>query len=298
MVTLDVGETIVGKWNGNKYTIIKKLGHGGTGHVYLVEDAKNRKKYAMKISDDSISLNREYNLLRRFSYINIVVRVYEQDDIYIGSEQLNFILLEYIQGKTLKELTYRKVDINIALGIIIIILEGLKKFHGEGYILGDLKLENIMVDRGHHNLRIIDLGGVVEEGGTIKEFTPAYDRASWKCGERRSEGSYDIFTVNMVLIRLLLDQEIDPRKNDINYIMNKIRLMGINEKVQVYILNILRGKSYSVENLKKGFIKIYKEEERNKAKIRNDKRDRRINFMLAVSCISFVLVTVFIYYNL
>ena len=59
-----IGTEIVGKWHRNKYTIIKELGSGANGIVYLAE--KQGKKIAIKISDDPVSIMSEVNVLKSF----------------------------------------------------------------------------------------------------------------------------------------------------------------------------------------------------------------------------------------
>ena len=61
------GDQIVGKWNKNEYRIIKELGHGANGIVYLVE-SKNR-LFALKLSDNGTSIISEMNTLKSFSKV-------------------------------------------------------------------------------------------------------------------------------------------------------------------------------------------------------------------------------------
>jgi len=88
------------------YQIIKKLGAGGMGEVYLAEDTKLRRKVALKLL--SLDVIKNQDRLRRFeqeafaasalSHPNILV-IYE-----IGVEgDAHFIATEYVEGQTLRQ---------------------------------------------------------------------------------------------------------------------------------------------------------------------------------------------------
>lgn len=63
--SLKPGTTIKGKWNGNTYTLRKQLGKGANGIVYLAEASDGH--VALKVSDDSLSITSEVNVLKSFS---------------------------------------------------------------------------------------------------------------------------------------------------------------------------------------------------------------------------------------
>lgn len=63
--SLKPGTTIKGKWNGNTYTLRKQLGKGANGIVYLAETSDGH--VALKVSDDSLSITSEVNVLKSFS---------------------------------------------------------------------------------------------------------------------------------------------------------------------------------------------------------------------------------------
>lgn len=63
--SLKPGAAVVGKWNNHSYKIIRQLGKGANGVVYLAESRKGR--VALKVSDDSLSITSEVNVLKSFS---------------------------------------------------------------------------------------------------------------------------------------------------------------------------------------------------------------------------------------
>ncbi|AKL97110.1 serine/threonine protein kinase [Clostridium aceticum] len=272
------------------------MGEGGVAAVYLVENIEDKKNYALKISKDNFSINREYALLKKFHKVDMIVNAHDIDDWQIEGEVYYYIILEYIEGKNLKEYCEKnKLDKNIIISIILIILRGIHSFHSEEYIVGDLKLENIMLDKNKKQLKFIDLGGVVKIGENIKEFTPVYDRASWRCGDRKAEDSYDIFTVMMLFANLLLKENIHPAKQNIDDVIKSFKKLSLGKTLEGYIeegfLYSKKPLSYFIEKLEK----IYVAERENQRKKMLLLKDRKINFLLGFSMFFFMITIIFIF---
>lgn len=250
------GRVITGKWHQGTYQILRLLGQGGTGAVFLVKESTTGDTYAMKITTDNLSLNREYQRLKKFQSYPFVVKVYGLDDYQLGGQLYHFLLLEYLPGKNLKtQIERHPLKTREALEVVLQLSEMLQVIHREGYILGDLKLENLIISPEHGTLRLIDLGGMVPQGSGIKEYTPAYDRSSWQCGPRRAEPSYDYFSLNLLLLRLILGKGINPYKQHRNELIHWIQKASIQRELKSFMIgNILHQK-----NLGEGFEKHIKE---------------------------------------
>lgn len=67
LCNLPPGTVVTGKWHGRSYRLLRRLGSGANGVVYLAESGCNR--VAVKLSDDYASLASEMNILRRFSKV-------------------------------------------------------------------------------------------------------------------------------------------------------------------------------------------------------------------------------------
>ncbi len=286
------GKEIIGKWKKKQYQVLKKLGMGGTAEVFLVESKLDNKLYAMKISQDSLSLNREYQLLKKFTGIAFVVNVYEMDDFHEKGNVYHYLLLDYIQGEDLKSYTEKKkLKMLTILGIILILLRGLETFHETGYILGDLKLENIMFDQVKRQIKLIDLGGVVEKGGTVKEYTPAYDRAAWRCGMRKAEESYDLFTLTMVLVRLILGEQINPTRQKKEDIIEKIKKTNGNETLTSLIVDMIKSQKYNRKQFAKKINELYNIEKLSLIKQKEIKTDKLVNKIFKFSFVLLILTS-------
>lgn len=289
------GKIIEGKWNKNQYKVESIIGKGGVGEVYKVYDIKKKNYYALKISKSLHSITKEANMLEKFKALDGIPKVVETDDYSIEGEYYYFIVLEYIRGENLKEyIKNNKLTIKEKLGIVIVISEIIKKIHSYGLIFGDLKLENIMIDKVNNKIKIIDLGGVVPMGASIKEFTPAYDRARWNMGLRRADVGYDLFSICMLLVNLLLNIDSRIGDKDVYNLINELESKKIDKGLLSLIKKGLLQKkitfNYFLENLKN----IYKIIQLNKKIIYNDKVTLLINTFFLGSIFCFFALLAFV----
>jgi len=144
-----------------RYEIGTQLGVGGMGEVYLAIDTRLDRRVALKILPEKLADNEDR--MRRFvqeakataalNHPNIA-QIYE-----IGNERdLNYIALEYIDGKTLRHcLADVPPDLRKMLRWFQYVAEGLAKAHAAGIVHRDLKPENIMVTRDGQ-VKILDFG--------------------------------------------------------------------------------------------------------------------------------------------
>ena len=150
-----IGETIF------HYRIIKKVGAGGMGEVYLAEDTRLHRKVALKILPSELAANKDR--MRRFEqeataaaalnhpYIAHIYEIGEHDGTH-------FIAMEFIEGQTLRELIHGgQTDLKKLLRYLQHAAEGLAKAHASGIVHRDLKPDNIMITRDGH-AKILDFG--------------------------------------------------------------------------------------------------------------------------------------------
>lgn len=196
------GTRITGKWHKQHYTIVKELGYGANGIVYL---AQTRADYvALKMSDSSMSVTSEVNVLKAFAKVQgapLGPSLLDVDDWEVTGKNIPFYVMEYIQGPDL--LTFVQSKGFSWTGVLIIqLLNDLDRIHKEGWVFGDLKPENLIVTGPPYKLRCIDVGGTTMQGRAIKEFTEFFDRGYWLGHSRKAEPSYDLFSTAMILINL------------------------------------------------------------------------------------------------
>ena len=134
----------------NRYKVLRKLGAGAMGSVYLCEDSvENNIKVALKVlvsddlEDQDIWAKGEYEALTRLRHPNLA-RVYNFGRI--GDTKDYFIVSEFIKGIDLYSATeYLRYD--ELVDIIVQICRALEYIHSQGYVHFDIKPDNILVTR-------------------------------------------------------------------------------------------------------------------------------------------------------
>ncbi|MBU7007814.1 protein kinase domain-containing protein [Phosphitispora fastidiosa] len=230
---LKPGQVITGRWERNCYQAVRFLGSGGSGLVYLVRDKEARLR-AMKISTDIVGISHEHRILIHLNNncglndSNVVPRVYELDDFQLGPVVYHFLITEYFTGKSLGRLVGRtKCGRALAIGVQAIWF--LSCLHKAGFIFGDLKPGNIILDGEHDEIHIIDYGSVSVKGHCLKQYTPGYDRASWQAGDRIADEGYDMFSLGMLLLSLVLGKQKQTGNHSLNEVIS-IAVKKIRDK--------------------------------------------------------------------
>ena len=93
---------------------------------------------------------------------------------------------------------------------------------------------------------MIDLGGAVEKGQGIKEYTPTYNIVSWGMDSRDTSTSM-IFSVNMILTSLILKHEPSPLLKDIKEVMLELKSNNNDSRLKRLLLSGLGGRYKSVD---------------------------------------------------
>jgi serine/threonine-protein kinase len=144
------------------FQVLRRLGDGGMGHVYLAEQISLKRKVALKIlkgelADSPASLKRfkaEAEAVARATHANIV-QVYA-----IGEcEGLHYMALEYIEGRNLREYVEKKGSpgVLVVLSIIRQVAAALHRASELGLVHRDIKPENILLTR-KSEVKVADFG--------------------------------------------------------------------------------------------------------------------------------------------
>ena len=216
------------------YQVLRRLGAGGMGEVYLAEDPRLGRQVAIKRPSEAWlrspegreRLRREARAVARLSHPNIAA-VYDVLDV----DDRPHIIMEYVEGRTLGELIahgpmapQRAVEVGIQL------MEALADAHLHGVIHRDLKPRNIIVTPASR-VKVLDFGlaqmeepvqatpgSGVGSGGAITETgrvmgTPGYMAPEQLMGHRADERT-DLYSAGIVLYELLTGRtvraETDP----------------------------------------------------------------------------------------
>ena len=209
-----IGKTIL------HYRILEKLGQGGMGVVYLADDTKLERKVAIKFlpghiagdSDKSERFKIEAKAAAALNHTNIAtIHAIEESDGQM------FIVMEYIEGKELKDIiehkhveveNFQPLQMTDVINYAIQIADGLEAAHKKGIIHRDIKSSNIMItDDG--KVKIMDFGLAKVKGiskltqvgttvGTIAYMSPEQSRGD------KVDHRTDIWAFGVVLYEMII----------------------------------------------------------------------------------------------
>lgn len=160
---------VVGNILNNKYEIIRVIGAGGMGAVYLAYDQVLKRQVVIKalLSDDDPDMAaqsvKEREFLAAIKHANIV-SIY--DFVMIGMR--GYIVMEYVEGKTLDDLLEERghpFDVPEAIRYILGILPAFSYLAKLDLVYCDFKPQNVMVETlkdGTQIVKLIDLGTVIK----------------------------------------------------------------------------------------------------------------------------------------
>ncbi len=230
-------ENYVGKRLDGRYEIQDVIGVGGMAVVYKAYDNIDDRIVAVKVLKEEYLANEEFR--RRFkneskaiavlSHPNIV-KVY---DVSFG-DRLQYIVMEYIEGITLKEYIEKRgvIDWNEALFFIIQILRALQHAHDKGVVHRDVKPQNIMLlENG--TIKVADFGiarfshsesrTVTEKAiGSVHYISPEQAK-----GELTDEKA-DLYSVGIMLYEMLTGRLPFDADNAVS-----VALMQVNNEAEL-----------------------------------------------------------------
>jgi non-specific serine/threonine protein kinase len=169
------------------YRIIKRLGSGGMGEVYQAEDTKLRRLVALKMMLDDGGQNaqarmrflREAQASSALNHPNIVT-IHEIDEVEHDGARYSFIVMEYVEGRTLKEVA-GGCSIEEAVDIIMQIADALAQAHERGVVHRDIKPSNVIVTP-QNRVKVLDFGvakyelAPLEDSETASLFSTEFAR--------------------------------------------------------------------------------------------------------------------------
>jgi len=144
------------------YLIIKRLGAGGMGEVYLARDSRLDRTVALKVLSPDVSSDQRR--MQRFRQEAKVVSSLNQPNILTIYEfgevkDLTFLATEFIDGPTLRAYLHdKRLTLPEILDIAIQVLAALDAAHEASIVHRDIKPENVMIRRRDHVVKVLDFG--------------------------------------------------------------------------------------------------------------------------------------------
>jgi serine/threonine protein kinase len=212
------GTDLVGSIIAERYHVIKKLGEGGMGQVYLAEHVKMGRKSAVKVMNpgmvhdaDAISrFNREAANASRINHPN-VAGIYDFGET---SEGLIYLAMEFIEGESLTSLVEKSGALSPirAAKIAQQAAAGLQVAHDMGIVHRDLKPDNIMIAKnrdGTDLVKVVDFGIAKAAGAENQKVTktglvvgtPEYMSPEQLSGDKL-DGKSDVYSLALVAFNM------------------------------------------------------------------------------------------------
>lgn len=208
-------EDLIGKTISGRYRIESFLGKGGMAEVYKVWDQERSVPLAMKILHADLAEDKVF--LRRFKREAQTLSTLQHPDIvrFYGLEKsdgLVFLLMEYVEGSTLRKEIY-DTDAPFSMERILEVMQpitaALNYAHKKGFIHCDVKPANIMLHK-NGNILVADFGiARMSESGTVTMAgagTPAYMSPEQVLGESPTP-QMDIYSLGVILYEMLTGGE-------------------------------------------------------------------------------------------
>ena len=178
-IDTDIRDNLIGRKVGS-FDIVKVIGRGGMGVVYLANDTKLDRSVAIKsipakLAEDSTArmrFHREAKILASLNHPNIAVI----HDIIEQEEGTGYLVLEYVPGETLAQRIARKpLKLQEVLSIARQIAEAVSKAHDKGIVHRDLKPGNIKIT-SDGRVKVLDFGLAKAAGSEAEEYDSTITR--------------------------------------------------------------------------------------------------------------------------
>ena len=194
-----------------RYRLERKLGSGGMADVWLAEDQELGRKVAIKMLHERYAndtqfverFRREATHAAGLSHPN-VVSIYDRGE----AEGSYFIVMEYVEGRTLKELlvTRGPCPVPVAISYVRQVLAALRYAHRNGIVHRDIKPHNVLVDH-EGRVKVADFGIARAGSSQITEAGSIIGTAQYLSPEQARgapvDESSDLYSTGIVLYELL-----------------------------------------------------------------------------------------------
>ena len=217
--TQNTGSDLVGDIIADRYHVLKKLGEGGMGTVYLAEHVKMGRRSAVKVMNpgmvndaDAISrFNREASNASRINHPNVAA-IYDFGET---PEGLIYLAMEFVEGDSLTKVIERQgaLPASRAAEITRQASEALSVAHDMGIVHRDLKPDNIMLAKnrdGSDCVKVVDFGIAKASQSEAQKVTktglvvgtPEYMSPEQLAGDKL-DGRSDIYSLALVAFNML-----------------------------------------------------------------------------------------------
>lgn len=273
----------------DRYEIIRNIGEGGMANVYLALDTILDRKVAVKILRGDLATDEKF--VRKFQREASAASILDHPNIVgiydVGEDNGNYyIVMEYIEGQTLKSLIKRRHSLTIpeVIDIMTQLTSGIAHAHEKGIIHRDIKPQNILIlDDGL--VKIADFGiAQALNSNELTETNSVMGSVHYLPPEQAngvgSTFQSDIYSLGILMYELLIGKVPFKGENAVEIAIKQMKdpipsVCDINEEIPQSIENIIlkataknpRNRYDSVEEMKYDIKTCMDEDKKNVSKI-------------------------------
>ena len=203
---------MVGEVLGNRYELIEKIGEGGMSVVYKARCNKLNRLVAVKILKKEFCNNED--IVKKFKVEATAIATLSDSNIVnvldVGTEKddINYIVMEYVKGKTLKDIILQNgpLSYETTLQVAIQIARALECAHKNGIIHRDVKPQNILVSEDGF-VKVTDFGIAKSVDSTTMTNTKVMGSAHYFSPEQAKgevvDTRTDLYSFGVVLYEMV-----------------------------------------------------------------------------------------------
>jgi serine/threonine-protein kinase len=242
-----------------EYRVLRRLGEGGMGAVYLTYDGKTGRQVALKILNDKLASNpgyveRFYREARSGTQLNHpnIIRTY-----HVGQDRLtskHYLVMEYVEGISAQVLLARSGQLTVgdAVHVALDMARALEHAHSRNIVHRDIKPDNILITpSGVAKLSDFGLAKRTDEASHLTQArqgfgTTAYMPYEQAISAKYADGRSDIYALGATLYHLLTGDVPFPGDNHLDVVEKKNKgyfrpASVVNPAVPVILDQVLSG---------------------------------------------------------
>ena len=215
-----------------KYKLLKKLGQGGMGEVYLGEDTKLGRQAAIKVLSKALAgkgdfVERFYREARSMAKMNHdnAVSVYDVDQ----DNGIHYVAMEFVDGKSMQGWMDKlgKLSVGDALHVTLRCAEALQVAHNQSMVHRDIKPDNVMLtSKGKVKVADFGLAKATDEDMSMTQSgtglgTPYYMAPEQARNAKHVDGRTDIYALGITLYYFVTGKLPFSGNSALEVIMNK-----------------------------------------------------------------------------
>ncbi|KAK8837097.1 hypothetical protein M9Y10_037150 [Tritrichomonas musculus] len=241
----------------NDFIDICMLGSGSCGYVYLMYNHKEEKLYAIKKQNEN---DLESEKLQRREISNYELFCHPFLPRFYGTPDNKCVVIDFIEGCTLKNIGQQHLDFYEKNIIIMEILLTFQYFHSKKYIYRDLKPNNVIIDQ-NKNAVIIDFDRIIFDTENKGEDTTANFGGNYIAPEvvlkEQFSTKADIYSIGQLIYYIFKEEEpksshpnlFEPELSEISEIIEDCTKEEPSKRPEISEL-IIKMMKYFLKNIK------------------------------------------------